>query len=142
MPLPDFGDSGISGKPEDQFQGPTPRLTRRQAAQLEREQVATIRAVEDSYNLGAEEALQGAGLKASKNEMGVVEPLIAPSERFGESLQFDTGETTADDYTDPGTGEKRQIDATGFIKPKKRRKSVVKAGSATNPNYSDPTKLS
>lgn len=139
MSLPDFGGTGIDGKPEDNFGGPEPEYvprTRSEARAVEQEQRGKIKEATQAYNYGSEQALEEAGIKYKKDEQGFVQPRYAPNNEFGRSIEFGTSE-----FRDPITDEQRQIDETGKVKPKKRQNVTYKAGDANNPNFPNPSRI-
>lgn len=140
MALPDFGGSGIDGKPGDSFGGPEPEpyvpRTRREARAIDQYQQGVVRDATQAYNYGSEQALEQAGIKYKEDEQGFVQPRYVPSNEFGRSVEFGTSE-----FQDPITEEKRQIDETGKVKPRKRQSVTYKAGDANNPNFPNPSRI-
>lgn len=140
MALPDFGGSGIDGKPGDNFGGPEPEpyvpRTRREARAIDQYQQGVVKDATQAYNYGSEQALEQAGIKYKEDEQGFVQPRYVPSNEFGRSVEFGTSE-----FQDPVTEEKRQIDETGKVKPRKRQSVTYRAGDANNPNFPNPSRI-
>lgn len=140
MALPDFGGSGIDGKPGDSFGGPEPEpyvpRTRREARAVEQYQEGVVKDAVQAYNDGTELAFEEAGIQSEKDEGGFRRPTYVPNNEFGRSVKFGTSE-----FQDPITEEKRQIDETGKVKPRKRQSVTYRAGDANNPNFPNPSRI-
>jgi len=140
MGLPDFGGSGIDGKPEDNFGGPEPEpyvpRTRREARAVEQYQQGVVKDAVRAYNDGTEVAFEEAGIQSEKDESGFRRPTYVPNNEFGRSVKFGTSE-----FQDPITEEKRQIDEAGKVKPRKRQNIRYRAGDANDPNFPNPSRI-